>query len=102
MKESFMMWSEVEVEVGDPKKKAERIKFKHISLLQVESVQRIDSDKDKRKFKVVVDLGDKHKEYLWRCETEKERNRWESDLNYRVQHAKNVVDFLSDDVADIF
>ena len=30
-----MLWSEVEVEIGDPKNKAERIKFKHISLIQV-------------------------------------------------------------------
>ena len=100
VKESFFLWNDIEVDCGNPTKKAERNKFKHMSLLQVESVQRIDSGKNKRKFKVVVNIGDKKKEYMWRCENEVQRNKWVLDLQYRVEHAKNVVDFLSDDVVD--
>jgi len=102
VKESFMLWSEVEVEVGDPKDKAERIKFKHISLLQVDAVQRVESGSDGRKFKVVVSIGDKQREYLWRCRDEGDCTMWMTDLQDRVQHAKNVVNFLSDEVADLY
>jgi len=101
LKNSFMLWSEIEVAVGDPKDKAERMKFKHISLLQVDRVEKMDIG-TKSRFKVVVSIGDKTKEYLWRCETVEDRNRWVDELNYRVQHAKSVVDYLSDDVVDIF
>lgn len=103
VKESFMLWSDVQMKCGDPKDKKERNKFKYISLLQVESVERMDSGKNHTKFKVVVSgHGDKKREYLWRCKAEEDRNRWVIELQYRVEHAKNVVDFMSEDVADLF
>ena len=102
VKESFILWTDFEAECGDPKVKKERNKFKHISLLQVDSVEPVNSGKDKRKFKVVVSTGNKTKEYLWRCENEAKRNRWTMELQYRMEHAKSMVDFLSADVIDLY
>jgi len=72
-------------------------KFEHISLLQVQAVQRIDSGKTHKKFKVIVDEGHngKQREILWKCESLLDRNRWVDDLQHRVSHAKNVIGFLS-------
>lgn len=95
IKESWMLWSDIQVQCGDPKDKKERIKFKHISLLQVESVERIESGKTQKKFKVIVAEGNKQRELLFKCETAHERDHWVLDLQYRVNHAKNVVEFLS-------
>lgn len=98
VKESFMLWTDVEAKCGDPKDKKERNKFnKHVSLLQVDSVIAV----DKLKFKVVVSIGDKTREYLWRCKSEEKRNRWILELRHRMEHAKSMVDFLSADVADL-
>jgi len=105
VKESWMLWSEIEVECADPREKEERVKFKNVSLLQVEKIERIDAGKVAHhgtKFKVVVSIGAKKKNILWRCKNVQERNRWVLDLQYRVEHAKSVVDFLSDDIVEIF
>ena len=97
-----MLWAEIETTCGDPKDKKERDRFRYISLLQVNSVDAVDSGKDKRKFKVVVSIGDKTKEYLWRCKSEEERNQWTGEIIPRVEHAKSMVDFLSADVVDLY
>merc|ERR1719295_106623 len=89
VRESFMLWSDVEMGCGDPKDMKERNKFKHINLFQVDSVHRDDSGfgKNKTKFKVTTIIGAKKKEYLWRCKTESDRNQWVLQMQYRVEHA---------------
>lgn len=56
---------------------------------------------EKRKFKVMVNIGEKKREYLWRCRDEAQCELWVKDLNHRVQHAKNVLKFLSNDAANL-
>merc|ERR1712087_125768 len=92
VKQSYFLWNDVKVQCGDPTDKEERKKFKHINLLQVDKVNRVKT----KKFKVVVNIGDKKKEFLWQAKTEKERNRWVMDLQYRVEHARKVIGFLYD------
>merc|ERR1712126_98655 len=90
VKGMWMLYSEQENECGDPKDKKQRSKFESINLLRIKSVERVDSGDDKTRFKVVV----KRKDYVWRCETESERDLWVQDLQHRVYHLKGMVEIL--------
>lgn len=106
VKESWLLWADIEHHCGDPNDEEERKHFtKAISLLQVDNVERIDgkSGKEKRAFKVVVNIGgDKKKEYLFRAKDEQKRNRWSMELKYRIEHYKSKVDPLATGVAEIY
>jgi len=99
LKESWMLWSEIQVQCGDPKEKRERLKFEHLSLFTVESVERVDTGKTHKKLRVTVLEGGgvipKRREILWKCETAQERDRWVRTLKERVEHTKDVVHFLA-------
>ena len=103
VKGSWFLWNDIEHECGDPNDPEERYHFsKCFSLLKVDSVDRVDSGKEKRRFKIVVSIGDKKKEYIWRTESEEKRNRWVMELKYRIEYYKSKVDVMSSDVAEIY
>ena len=90
---SFMVWSDIQRTLVDPRDPEERRKFNnHINLLQVAEVRPVRKGKTHRKLVMVV--RDKRKQIYWRCSSEYDRDFWVRALKKHVAHTRKLVDYL--------
>lgn len=94
---SYLLWSDIQRSIKDPKNPKERRKFNNsINLMTITDVSPVTKGKTQRKFTITVGGGgkNKRKEYLWKCATKEDREYWVNGLKKHINHQKSIISFL--------
>ena len=98
VKESHMLWSDIQRTIKDPKDAKARKKFNNsINLMAITEIKPVLKGKSQRKFTISVQktaTSTKPKQYLWRCSTREDRDFWVKGLTAHINHMKSMMAFL--------
>jgi len=103
VKDSHILWSNVQMTIDDAKDEAQRAKFKKcLNLMSIADIEAAPKSKHKEVFRFVVGQGVKRsprrkKGYAWRCNSETERDHWVSELKKRQTLIQSFTNYLSAD-----
>eukprot|EP00484_Ammonia_sp_Unknown_P030000 CAMPEP_0197051676 /NCGR_PEP_ID=MMETSP1384-20130603/26274_1 /TAXON_ID=29189 /ORGANISM="Ammonia sp." /LENGTH=460 /DNA_ID=CAMNT_0042484271 /DNA_START=36 /DNA_END=1418 /DNA_ORIENTATION=- len=99
VRESHLLWSEVQRTIQDPKNVNERKKFNNsVSLMAIKEIVPVTSSKSQRKFIMRLERDgskNKAKEYLWKCASQSDRDFWVDGLRAHIKNIKSVMQFLT-------
>merc|ERR1712176_1442375 len=94
---SFMVWSDIQRSIADPRDPEQRSKFgSFVNLLQVLEIKPVRKGKSHRKFVIVLkaNKNEKRKQIQWKCSSEYDRDFWVRGLKKHVKHTQKLVDYL--------
>ena len=98
VKGSYLLWSDVQRDIKNPKNIKERNKWNNsVNLMQIKEVKPVLEGKTQRKFKIMIKMSgikDKKREYLWKCATKEDRDFWVDSLKKHISQMKSMIAYL--------